>query len=202
MALEDFNSIGPNGFKSQKKILRPKKFSYTSNTPYYREMYAIQMREVLDNIYATKRPQLWKYSDWPDYKPTTLYQRASYGLLFLVDHMDPDGKYLALKTVLRIHPVPKKDSIGLAIYIRRDIDVNTLDVNPRAFLPRHFDEEGKEILSMIDSYLTNSDRKEPFEINCILTPKVIGLIQAQLFPLEGSIIFNVDECHVKIVKLI
>lgn len=201
MALENYTSVGPIKF-NKKKPIRPKGFSRRSNTPYYKEIYALKIKAVCDSILETHRPQLWLYRDWPEYKPNTLYQLVSYGLLYLTDNLDPSGKYLSLKNVLKIHPMPKNKPLGLAIYIRRDVNPSTLEVDPRAFLPREFDDDGRELTQMIQEYLADENNKAPFELNTVITPKVQERIHSQLIPLEGAITYIIDDEHVKIIKLV
>lgn len=183
-----------------KKSFRPSHLSKNSNLPYYKEIYAIEIREVFDKILETKKPYLWKYSEWSEYKPSTLYCRVSSGAKYLIDHLDPDGRYAHLRECVDIGPVPSSNPIGLGIRFKRSIDPETLKHDPRRFLPKTIDDY-KELIKLIDEYLNDNNRNEPFDIGCILLPEQQESLMIQYSTLN-NVIMNVDSKHIKIVKLV
>jgi hypothetical protein len=196
----DYNSVNHRTIFN-KKSLRPKHLSKNSNLPYYKEIYAIEIREVFDKIIETKKPYLWKYSEWSEYKPTTLYQRVCCGAKFLIDHLDPDGKYSYLRDCVDIGPVPNsKNPIGLGIRFKRCIDPETMRHDPKRFMPKNISDL-KEVILIIDDYLQDSNRHEPLDIPCVLLLEHQEVLINQYAALN-NVIMNVDSKHIKIVKLV
>lgn len=196
----DYNSVNYKE-TSYKKSLRPSHYSKNSNLPYYKEIYAVELREVFDKILETKRPYLWKYEEWSEYKPNTLAQRVRCAIKFLIDHLDPDGKYAYLRDCVDIGPVPNaKKAIGLGIRFKRSIDPETLRHDPKRFMPKNIS-DFKEVISIIDDYLKDEMRHEALDIPCVLLPEHQETLITQYSSLN-NVIMNIDNKHVKIVKLI
>jgi len=195
----DYSSVGKKNHVVNPSR-RPKRLSQNSNTPYYKEIYALEIKEVFDVLLETKRPQLWKYSDWSEYTPGTLYQRVCWGCRFLLDHLDPVGKYATLREAIEISPVPIKEPIGLGIRFKRNYDPETLKHNPRFFLSKKVD-DFKELCDIIDEYLKDETRTQPLDLPCLLITTDQQRIKDQ-YGTINSIIMNIDDKHIKVVKLI
>jgi len=82
---------------------RPAGWSRRSRATYYTEEYAMQVKRVLDNILQDKQDRLWRYEDWKQFSPTTVYLRINQSLRYLLDYMDADGRYKKLMSTLEIY---------------------------------------------------------------------------------------------------
>lgn len=68
-------------------------FGRNIDKPYYKKKYALGVKEVLDWMMEHKKPRKWVYADFPSTNKASLYQKIMQGKEFLLDNMDPDGRY-------------------------------------------------------------------------------------------------------------
>ncbi len=85
---------------------KPEGWSRRSNPPYYKEKYAMQMKEYVDRMIDLKGDIVFNYKDWEDNggnTKSTLYARVSQSIRYLIDHLDTiEGKYRNWYDIVRV----------------------------------------------------------------------------------------------------
>lgn len=99
---------------------------------YYREAFAKQLIPFLDRIIATNTDITFPYNKYPSYKPSTLRARIDQSFRYVIEHLDPDLKYLDLKA----HVTISVEELGVSIrhdknVIRLHGDLVAEDIVPR-----------------------------------------------------------------------
>ena len=100
---ERLNSIFPNPQVASKIVdmvihNRPLGWSRKSNAPYYKEMYAEQVRDDIDKMVESGNPICYRYAKWcnedTNMSKQTLYNRINQSIRYLIEQLDmPDRKY-------------------------------------------------------------------------------------------------------------
>lgn len=84
-----------------------------SNAPYFKEKYALKVKETIDAILADKsKTIIWKVEG----RPNSLYLRFNQGKEYLLEMMDPDCKYLSAIPNITVKRSFTNEPIGLLIY--------------------------------------------------------------------------------------
>src|SRR5205823_4714999 len=66
------------------------------NAPYYREKFALEIRNVLDILKKTfPQPFVYRYERFPEFSSRTIYLRIYQSKKYLLEHLDPTGAYAA-----------------------------------------------------------------------------------------------------------
>ncbi len=84
--------------KEQEKNRR-KNWSRLSVSAYYCKRYALELKQVIDDMVARNQDMEYCYADYPNLKAATLYMRINHGKLFLIDELDTEDFYY--KNILR-----------------------------------------------------------------------------------------------------
>lgn len=105
-------------------INKKKAVKGTSNWPYYREGYAREMKAVIDRLVSTRATQVINCAH-EQFNTHTI--RISQSLSYLLDHLDPDGKYKQLRAHFSIvHDRPNNRS-----FVRfRSVPIESFDADP------------------------------------------------------------------------
>lgn len=177
----------------QRQVKRPRTSSKMSNFSYYREPFGLQMKVALDTMMETRRDCIWRYSNYPELSPSSLYQRINQSLNFLLREMDHEGKYAAIRDMIVISRKDNKSGIVMA-FIRDKLE-------GREFKPDFIGEEEKVLQwrEEIDKFLDDPDKTVLHLKNLALTYGEIQTIQNSFLGVEG-IICVVTEREIKVVK--
>lgn len=98
--------------------LRPKPLGKAKNKPYYRQTYALEFREVFEEFMADKARRIYYYKDFPKYSNNTLYLKIMQSREYLLDNLDPEGKYNLFDQCTYIH---KKKGVGVIMEVLLDV---------------------------------------------------------------------------------
>ncbi len=98
--------------------------TYRHRWPYYKERYAVAVRKLLDTLFENK-----EFLRVPAVGLTveTLRQQYFQGSQFLVDYMDPDGRYGVMKSEVRCRAYKRDGFIELNRRITIEDQVPTTD---------------------------------------------------------------------------
>ena len=94
------------------------KWTIRHRGPYYKAIFALQFKQVLDELMKDGKPRIYRYKDFPDLKPDTLYLKLTQSKNYLLDHLDTDKKY---KEFWDRCMMGKKRGVGIIIHLRKDI---------------------------------------------------------------------------------
>lgn len=91
---------------------------------YYNEGFAKQLIPFLDKLMESENDITFPYAKFPNYEKTTLRSRIDQSFRYVVEHLDPDLKYLNL----RAHTIIKMESNGVTLRhdkneIKRHVDL-------------------------------------------------------------------------------
>lgn len=180
---------------------RPPGWSKHSNAPYYKKIYADQLKPQIDKMIETGNSIIFYYSRWCNDETMmsrdTLYQRINQSLMYILVKMDPDKKYAQWRErvdIHRNHPAVK----GILIeYVPGLSNVPSEqfigeEVSPRADLPSW--------RKRMDVWL-ESDSMDPFvQEKLILTPDEVVTLKKELAGMSHIQAF-VSPTTIKIVKM-
>lgn len=69
---------------------------------YYNEKEATGLIPYLDEIMVDKEDRELRYEDYTKWSPNTLWAKINQAMKYIIDNLDPEGKYRELRTHLRI----------------------------------------------------------------------------------------------------
>lgn len=179
---------------------RPLGWSRKSNAPYYKEMYAEQMRAEADRMLASGNPLVYRYDKWctddTQMSKNTLYTRINQAVRYLVECMDaPDRRYSKWHDTTRTY---RKSGVGVVIEFipgLRGEDKSGFkadEIQPRENMPRWKRE--------MEDWL-ESDSVTPFSIeNLALGPDEIAELKVQFAQLS-SVIASIKSSSIKIIRV-
>lgn len=164
------------------------------NMPYYKEQFANEIKPVLDRMMLSKKAQEFKYATFPRLSKHSLYLKLYQAFLWLIDHDDPDGKYITLRQDIEIF----KATEGVRMrFINRDKTLlnNATEIEDEAAKPK------PNWQLKIDDFIANSKQGEKLIIdrNLALTDEEVNDVRVQLTGLEG-ILSKVESGRILLVK--
>lgn len=167
--------------------------------PYYRSKFALEFKEVLDSMMAegnNVKDRVYHYSDFSDKSHTTVYLLINQSMNYLIDKLDPNGKYKSFLSLISIKRVR-----GLGVRLRY--------VSKVSFQPKVIDDV-KEVEDniefspnaslefKIEGWLQNAKPKDVLELTELaLDEEEVSKIKASLMPLS-NILFKVESDRIKI----
>lgn len=178
---------------------RPKGWSKHSNAPYYKAIYAKQIKHEIDRMVENNQDMItYRYSVWCNddtgMSPNTLYSRINLSIRYLIDYLDTDNKYALWYETVRIE---KKIGIGVVIQTIPGLKGAKEDGFSAEFV------EGKENLPVwrqaMDTYLESNSTVPFIKDGLILTPSEIVSMKNELCQLS-NITFSVTSSCIKIIK--
>ena len=175
---------------------KPSGWGRRSNSPYYKEVYALALKEVADDMIKTREDQVYFYKDFPGIVPTTLYAKVYQALRYLIDYLDtPDKHYARWSEMVTIS---MQQGVGVRIsFVETIRDAKIADFKPRSVVSKAELPVWKQ---KVESYLEDHKQTKPFcESNLALTPTEIKDLRDSLLPVKG-IIFHVKSYEIKIIK--
>jgi hypothetical protein len=179
---------------------RPSGWSRRSNAPYYKKIYALEIKEAIDAMLLSGEEIIYYYSQWcagdNPVSAQTLYNRANQSIRFLVEPkngMDKDGIYARWYESVAVERVPR-----LGVRIRFIAGLSGTDgKKPELVSPR----EQKPIWHRkMTDWIEDMDNYDPFvKENLALSPEEVVEIKVLLSTVKG-IQYSVDERHISIIR--
>lgn len=174
---------------------RPPGWSKRSNAPYYKEVYALQMKRVVDDMLDTRQDQVYFFKDFPRTSPTTLYLRIHQSIHYLIDYLDTEDKRYAKWNEMISITRERKTGIRLS-FIEGVRTAQMENFTPRAAIPKSEIPKWKQ---SVEEYLESS-RTSPLHITgLMLTPDDIKHAKESLTGVAG-ILFRITSSEIKIIK--
>ncbi len=160
---------------------RPHGWSKHSKACYFRKCYADEILEHIDKQIETGQDLIFRYDIWCkslNISEKTLYIRFNQAILFLLEKMDPEGKYQ--KWYDNVDIDCKKSKIGIIMSVAHIKDSKKIPVEliePRQSLP----EWRKQLMDWLES-----DSNEPFIKESIaLSPDEIVSLRNEFLTNDG-----------------
>lgn len=179
--------------------IRPKSARAMSRYPYYKERFALEYKVVLDDMISehdngVKEDRMYWYRDFVDLRPSTLYLRITQAKQFLLDNMDPEGKYARFCELLATKIERGK---GIRLFYARDV-VNGSFFRPTKVVVK---EESHTYKDRVHEFLENALSGEKLNIEkLVLSEEEIQTLDASLVILE-NIIYKITHKTIFIAKL-
>ena len=178
---------------------KPSHWSARSNAPYYREVFAQLAQKILDRIIQNGRPQIYYYKDFPTTSPNTIYMRFNQGKQYLLDHMDPDGRYSSICQAISID---RRRGVGIVIALRKDIlDIERQKGNLDMLMPKELSTVNAiEWRDKMERWIEEGNPLVPFHIDGLaLSPEDIEALNLELNALP-NVCANITPNSIKLVK--
>lgn len=98
--------------------LRPQGQKKSSNNPYYREKFALELKAELDKLHGSTKDVMFFLLDFPELRRDSLYLKINQAFRYLIDNLDlnPPNKYRELRDCIII----TRESGGVRISLKRD----------------------------------------------------------------------------------
>jgi len=136
---------------------RPQGWSKHSKSSYFKKQYAEEIREHIDQQIATGQDLVFRYDTWCKtlgISERTLYARFNQAIMFLVQRMDPTGKYSEWYDSVDIDC--KTSKVGIIMSTAKFEATKSIKpelITPRQSLPQW----RKELMDWLES-----DSEEPY----------------------------------------
>lgn len=170
---------------------RPPQTSRNSNFSYYRKIFALEVKMVVDKMLADKQDREWKYAAFPNYSHSTVYQRVYQGLRYLCDELDFDGRYGEFRQMV----VLTKEKTGIRLsFIREKLEGKSFDADVITN-----EERIGEWEKQVNEFLEDSTRQTLHLKKLNLTHEQVELLTRSFEGLEGVNAIVTDR-EIKIVK--
>lgn len=178
---------------------KPPGWSRRSCAPYYKERYALEMKDVLDGMMADRKDRVYRYDEFLakfGVSKESLYLRVNQSLRYLLENMDDDdhtyGRFQEMITITR------ERNIGICIrFIPEFREGDISNFKPESVRPK---DEAPKWKQRIDDYLEDGEVGQPLLVdNLCLTPDEIATMKASFGGVKG-LIYNVTSKSIKLVK--
>lgn len=178
---------------------KPPGWSRRSCAPYYKERFALEMKECLDGMMVDRKDRVFMYDDFlkkHNISKESLYLRVNQSLRYLLENMDDDdhtyGRFTEMISITR------ERNVGVCIrFIPEFRDGNVSDFKPSAVIPK---DEAPKWKQRIDDFLEDGEIGKPLLIdNLCLTPEEIATMKASFGGVRG-LIYNVTSKSIKVIK--
>ena len=182
-----------------KKQNRPN-HSKSTNATYYRERYAIELRGTLDEMMAEHAQgiyenRLFRYDESPLSK-NSLYLYVQQSRQYLLDNLDPDGKYAKFMEYIRWG---KRH--GLGIEIKYDRMICSPGTTIRASKVVEEDKQSAVWKDKLDKFLETAPERATLVIDKLaLSEEEIAEVESQITGLQ-NVLFDIKSSRIKIAKL-
>lgn len=176
---------------------KPQGWSRRSNAPYYKERYALQLKEVLDAMIEDHQVRLYRYSEWPGMSPQSLYLRINQSIRYLCDCMDtPEHKYARFCETLVLS---RERNIGVRIEIRNGLETSDHVFAPSSVVPQY---EAPRWRQKIETWLEEAEPEHgPLLIeNLMLSPDEVRELKLQFAGLQ-NVQVSITATTIKLLKV-
>lgn len=176
---------------------KPKHWSSKANAPYYREAFGLGVKQVFDKMLETQRDQMYYYKDFPDLTPNSLYLKFAQARKYLLDHLDPDGKYEDFNQCICVEKIT---GVGIRLSIRKEV-LSSMIAGGSDFVTKELVTEQMGWRDKLATYLEEGQLGIPFiASNLCLDENDQRDIEIMLSGLGDSVVYRITEREVKVVK--
>lgn len=181
---------------------RPRGWSRKSQAPYYKEIYAKQIKQDIDKMIESGLPICWRYSVWcteaSGVTQATLYTRINQSIRYLVEQMDSlEHKYKQWQEMTRLS---RSGGLGGGVvieYIPGLREGAISNIHAETVLPI---EQIPLWKRRLDDWIEDDRQTTPFvQEGLLLDEKQIFQLKIELSQLS-SIQFSVKSDSVKVLK--
>jgi len=101
-------------------------WSTLTNAPYYKEKFALELKIVLDEMLTILESghsfvcKVYQYKHFSNYTPSTIYARIIQSKMFLLDKLDPIGKY---KLFLENVEIKREPNFGVILSVKKPLEI-------------------------------------------------------------------------------
>lgn len=173
-------------YEKERAKTRRANWSRLSRSSYYNKRYALELKAVVDEMIQRAVDKEYRFEDYSELKPATIYLRINHGKLFLLDELDQDGVYK--DALSRIHISKEKTGIRLTLMKYVDIPMKPVDIST--------DEKKSDWKERIDRYLLlGRPGDKPLHLKGLsLTKEEIETIKESFLGLEhvGAIVTGTE----------
>lgn len=173
----------------------PEHYSRKSNLPYYNEYMARLTMKEIDVQIKDKCPLVWYFNSYPNYTPQTLYVRINQSINFILDNLDPDGKYRQWKSVTKVTRPP---GVGVMIEYLPGFDANTEQVFSAV---KTLSTEATQVWRRnMENWIEGEDNKPFVKEGLVLTNEEVRELKQGLSLVVG-IACSINNTSVKIIRV-
>lgn len=180
---------------SKQAVLRATVGLRGNSLPYYKEHYARELIPYLDMMIEQNKAVEFKYVNYKHLGKQTLRLKVYQALLFVVDNLDPEGKYLELKNKTMVRVMTNGVRISF---------IDNLKIPLAGALVENDDEGASNTpfwRNKIDEFLTNAPVGQRLSISSLrLSDQEVSDLQASFAGLNG-IIANVTNRRIDLFKI-
>jgi hypothetical protein len=170
---------------TEKDVVKPHGFGQDSYSPYYKKHYGEQLQRLADEQLKTLQDIVYDYATFCKPKnpngcsETSLYNRVNMSRRYLLERLDPDGKYQGWKEITNVRQL---GGVGVVISIDPEIKAmmagNTKDTpQPRMAEPIVNKPRWKQ---QLDDWVESDDTSPLVIRHLILTPEEQEVIRNEL----------------------
>jgi len=177
---------------------KPRNWSRRSNAPYYREVYALEVKAVIDRMLVDRLDSCYDYEHFKKIgmNRDTVYTRVYQGIRYLLDNLDTeDHKYARFMEMVRLE---RDRGVGVVLrFIPEFREANVSSFTPTKVIPKEKVPQWKDDIT---EYLEKGEAGKPLFIDKLaLTTEEINDIKLSLHGLKG-VISNITAHSIKIIK--
>lgn len=178
--------------KKNKSFVRPETQNGLSQSTYYREKFALELKPVLDAMLKDRQNRIFRYSNYRTMQPASLRVRIEQAWSYINRFMDPDNVYKNLRAEVDIRR--GENGIIISIIDENKITPMIADQVEEVEIDDHWK-------NRVDKFLADAAEGEK------LTIKNIDLTENDLMFLETSfhgltnIVHSYDEKRLIVLKL-
>lgn len=177
---------------------KPVGWSRKSQATYYKERYALELKKVLDDMMVSNKEFVFGYA-W--FEKTfglgkdSLYLRVYQSMRYLLEKLDPDGKYKTFwETKIEMH---RERGKGVTLRFRHEYQTGGPEFVPTEVMPQVEEPKWKQRMK---AWLESDDETPFSQNNIILSPEEITELEIQLSALGDSILSSITAHSVKLIK--
>lgn len=174
-----------------KNPTKPRSWNKKTNAPYYREKYGLELKAMLDKMMIDGQHRIFRFDEFPELSKNSLYLKVNQSKLYLLENLDPDGRYAHYLNHVRI----RRTRVGVRLSSDTENDGSFM---PSTVITINAQDSLRE---KIDKFLEESQPGQELLINkLVLEEGDVEALQASLMPLE-NFAANITHTSVKIVRL-
>lgn len=164
---------------------RPQGWSRRSNASYYKQSFAEEIKVLIDGMLESRKDIILRYSSYclPDVRngisKNTLYLRVNQSVKFLLDKLDPDGKYMAWYRAVKIKITPA------GIEIRFGEESRNSKLIPMVYEEIVTQREDAEWRKDMENWLESTDVRPFVRKHLALSNEEVEKLQSELGELKG-----------------
>lgn len=184
-------------YRDSEIIDRPAGHSKASVSPYYKERFALQLKPWLDKMIENKEDIIFLYSDFNWVSKNSLYLLLNQAFKYLLEHMDPDGKYAELRQIIEVrrakdtHGMPR----GVSFQYAKDVKLGANQFKGTTM--QEMDKWRQEM----EEYLESGEVNQPFYRDKLVISRAEREELEDLLSQFADIIYNITANSIKLVRI-